>query len=99
MQRRVRQFVAGSPEPLSADRQTGYDGSMVKSLDAPEPGGRILLADDDAMVARSMTRILERAGYEVATASSGENAAEILKGSTFDVVLSDVSMPGLSGLE
>ncbi len=51
------------------------------------------------MVARALTRSLTKAGYVVTTASDGKIASEILKGATFDVVLSDISMPGMTGLD
>jgi EAL domain-containing protein (putative c-di-GMP-specific phosphodiesterase class I)/ActR/RegA family two-component response regulator len=64
-----------------------------------EEKGRILLADDDAAVARSLSRILIKEGYHVDTASNGTVAAEILKGARYDSVISDITMPGMSGLD
>jgi len=61
--------------------------------------GHVLLADDDAVVARSLARLLERSGFRVDTAADGSIAAEILKGDTFDLILSDITMPGMTGLE
>jgi len=66
---------------------------------APAPGARILLADDDAVLARSLMRVLERAGYTVACAPDGKIAGEILRGERFDVVLTDISMPSVDGIE
>lgn len=61
--------------------------------------GRVLLADDDAVVARSLTRLLERAGFRVDAAPDGRIATEILTGDIFDVIVSDISMPGMDGLD
>jgi EAL domain-containing protein (putative c-di-GMP-specific phosphodiesterase class I)/ActR/RegA family two-component response regulator len=61
--------------------------------------GHILLADDDAVVARSLSRLLERAGYRVDAAPDGAVAATILKGDTFDLILSDISMPAMGGID
>src|SRR5689334_15163285 len=59
---------------------------------------RILVVDDDASI-RSMVRaVLERAGYEVATAHDGCEAITLLAANDYDVVLLDVMMPKLSGV-
>jgi len=60
---------------------------------------RVLVADDDANVLASLTKLLERAGYEVVTAGDGAEAVEALTHEPFDVVLSDIRMPGMSGVE
>jgi two-component system, NtrC family, response regulator HydG len=60
---------------------------------------RILLIDDDPGVRDSMERTLRGAGYAVQSASSGEEGFELAKGGAFDVVLSDMRMPGISGLD
>ena len=60
---------------------------------------RILVIDDDPGVRESMTRMLRGAGYSVLAASSGEEGFDLARGDTFDVILSDMRMPGLSGLD
>ena len=60
---------------------------------------RVLVIDDDAGVRESMARMLRGAGHAVQTASSGEEGFDLARGDAFDVILSDMRMPGLSGLE
>jgi two-component system response regulator HydG len=60
---------------------------------------RILLIDDDPGVRDSMERTLRAAGYGVQSAASGEEGFELARGGAFDVILSDMRMPGLSGLD
>jgi two-component system response regulator HydG len=60
---------------------------------------RVLVIDDDSGVRESMARMLRGAGYTVQTASSGEEGFDLARGDAFDVILSDMRMPGLSGLE
>lgn len=61
--------------------------------------GRVLLVDDDASLLRAIKRLLVQAGYAVVTASDGNEAVAALGQSAFDAVVSDVSMPGLTGVE
>src|SRR4051794_22032917 len=61
--------------------------------------GRILIADDEPMLLRGFDRVLTRAGYEVVTVSDGQRAAELLTQSDFDAIVSDISMPGMNGLQ
>jgi two-component system response regulator HydG len=60
---------------------------------------RILVIDDDEAVRESMARMLRGAGYAVDTAPTGEDGLAAAKGNTFDVILSDIRMPGISGLD
>jgi DNA-binding NtrC family response regulator len=60
---------------------------------------RILVIDDDAGVRESMARMLRSAGYTVLVAASGEEGFDLARGDAFDVILSDMRMPGLSGLD
>lgn len=60
---------------------------------------RILVIDDDDAVRESTGRILRTAGYLVESASGGEDGYALARGSAFDVILCDMRMPGLSGLE
>ena len=64
-----------------------------------DPAPRILLVDDDDQVLRGYTRLLQRAGYIVQPASSGEVALKLLATETFDTVVSDICMPEVSGVD
>lgn len=59
---------------------------------------RILVVDDDASIRTMVRTVLERAGYEVATARNGCEAIALLVASDYDVVLLDVIMPKLDGI-
>jgi putative two-component system response regulator len=60
---------------------------------------RILVIDDEDVIRMLMLEILEAAGHEVVDAETAERALVLLEASEFDLVVSDVIMPGLSGLE
>ena len=60
---------------------------------------RILLIDDDPGVRESTGRMLRAAGYTVQEVATGEEGFELAKNGGFDVVLSDMRMPGLSGID
>jgi len=60
---------------------------------------RILVIDDEDVIRMLVVEILESAGYEVTSAESAEVALGLLEDADFDLVVSDVIMPGLSGLE
>jgi two-component system response regulator HydG len=60
---------------------------------------RILVIDDDLAVRDSMARTLRGAGYTVDTAETGEEGVAAARGNVFDVILSDMRMPGISGIE
>jgi EAL domain-containing protein (putative c-di-GMP-specific phosphodiesterase class I) len=59
----------------------------------------VLVVDDDATLARSMSRLLERAGYEVTIANDGAEAVEKVTRQPFDVIVSDIQMPRMSGVD
>jgi len=60
---------------------------------------QVLVIDDDAVVGRSFDRVLSEKGYEVSTALSGEEALDSIENTEFDVVFTDIKMPGMDGLE
>jgi signal transduction histidine kinase len=62
----------------------------------PTGSERVLVAEDDPAVRAILVRILERAGYRVAAASNGVEAAEVASHEPFDLVILDVVMPGPS---
>jgi two-component system KDP operon response regulator KdpE len=61
--------------------------------------GRILVVDDDPQIRRVMRVTLTGQGYEVDDARTGESALEKLRDQRFDLVLLDMNMPGMGGLE
>ncbi|MBF0591314.1 MAG: response regulator [Nitrospirae bacterium] len=60
---------------------------------------KLLVVDDDRDLLDSVVMILEEEGYEVTAASGGKEALERLRLGSYDVVMSDIKMPGISGLE
>lgn len=60
---------------------------------------KVLVVDDDPVVGKSIDRILSSRGYAVISAASGEEAMERLASEDYDVVYTDIRMPGMSGLE
>jgi DNA-binding response OmpR family regulator len=60
---------------------------------------RILAVDDDATALGALRQILTQRGYDVATAADGEDALKQLAAETFDLVLLDVILPGMSGYD
>ena len=60
---------------------------------------RILLAEDDDAMRAYLARALERSGYQVATAATGREALDLLTSGTFDLLLTDIVMPEMDGIE
>ena len=60
---------------------------------------KILVVDDDPVIGKSFDRVLSGKGYAVITAADGEEALRKLSTETYDVVFTDIRMPGMSGLE
>lgn len=67
-----------------------------------EPGRdaspRVLVVDDDQSTIHFLQESLSSSGYEVSCAESGEAAEQMLGSDSFDVILSDISMPGIDGI-
>jgi two-component system OmpR family response regulator len=59
---------------------------------------RLLVVEDDAVLAAALTRALGQAGYVVDLVDDGESANEALQGGTYDLVVLDLALPGLDGL-
>ena len=60
---------------------------------------RILIVDDELVIRESLSGWLKRDGYDITTVPSGEDAVQILKTSSFDILLLDIQLDGMSGME
>jgi two-component system KDP operon response regulator KdpE len=60
---------------------------------------RILVVDDESAIRRALRPPLVELGFQVAEASRGEEALQLLRATAFDAVLLDVNMPGIGGVE
>lgn len=78
--------ISGRPAPEASD------GAAPSS-------GRILVVDDTPANRDMLSRRLARHGYDVGVAEDGETALRLLAGQAFDLVLLDVMMPGINGLD
>jgi len=60
---------------------------------------RIVLAEDNDILRKSLSFFLESKGYEVDQFSDGKEALEAIETNNYDLVLTDINMPGISGME
>jgi signal transduction histidine kinase/CheY-like chemotaxis protein/CHASE3 domain sensor protein len=95
---RVRAVLAARQRPKApASPPAGAPTAPASRSDHPR---RVLFVEDEVVLRMSTVDMLERLGCLVAAAGSGEQALELLdKGGTFDVLLTDLGLPGMSGEE
>lgn len=70
-------------------------GENTRTIDST----RILLVDDEAGFVDVMAKRLEKRGFEVAAAYSGNEAVQVMRRADFDIVVLDLKMEGMDGLE
>lgn len=63
------------------------------------PAGRLLIVDDEELLARQLQKYLSRQGFTVEMATSALAALETLKSQSFDLLVTDLNMPGVGGIE
>ncbi|NWH05144.1 PAS domain-containing hybrid sensor histidine kinase/response regulator [Desulfobacter latus] len=83
----VQEIRKSTPEPVSGNQDVS-DHSL-----------NILLAEDDEMNAKVMTYFLKRKGHATTIAHDGRQAMDALEQAHFDIILMDIQMPGMSGIE
>jgi signal transduction histidine kinase/CheY-like chemotaxis protein len=73
--------------------------SHVDALAKAQPGSRVLVVDDEESVRRYLSAGLQQLGYETELVPTAEDALSLLHTENFDVVLTDLGLPGMSGEE
>jgi CheY-like chemotaxis protein len=79
--------------------QLEIPGNSLRSAQMPEKRACVLLVEDDPALRRYLEVVLERAGYEVASAGDGLEAMKVLLAARVDVIVTDALMPNLDGYE
>jgi PAS domain S-box-containing protein len=83
--------------PFSSDQEDWEDGPDSRLIEGAS--GRVLVVDDEEDVRVLVADIIREGGFEVETASGGAEALGLAKGRKFDVLVTDLGMPGMSGWE
>jgi CheY-like chemotaxis protein len=96
-QRELREAVLGAISEFGSLREPAHSQETTK---APAPvGQRILVVEDNAVNQMLALRLLEKQGHAVTIAGTGLEAVERAAAGGFDVILMDVQMPGMDGLQ
>jgi EAL domain-containing protein (putative c-di-GMP-specific phosphodiesterase class I)/signal transduction histidine kinase len=93
------QPVAHRPWPTDAEGAVQAGGGDARPMTTAGDAIRLLLVDDDPGVRRALQATLVRHGILVETASNGREAADKVKRGSFDVIVTDISMPEMTGIE
>jgi CheY-like chemotaxis protein len=72
---------------------------MINSSQSAASRGRVIVVDDEKVIASTLAIILTNSGFEARAAFCGEEAIELLETFLPDLVIADVIMPGMSGIE
>ena len=60
---------------------------------------KVLIIDDEEILTRTFVKLLEKCGYDAFFVKTGDDAIEIVKEVDFDLIITDVRMPGMNGFE
>ena len=87
--------------PREAPQESGTEPVLAHTprAAAQAPGGTVLVVEDEEPVRRLMSVQLTAAGYEVLVAANGAEALELADKHAFDILVTDLVMPGMNGLE
>lgn len=72
---------------------------MEKTVPMAAENKKILIVDDEPSICDILEKFLKKKGYEVCRASDGKKAVTIIDGTPIDLIVSDIKMPGMSGVE
>ena len=60
---------------------------------------RILIIDDEELIIKTLSKLLEKEKYDVVVAKNGQDAIIMMEEEQFDLIISDIRMPGINGVE
>src|SRR2546428_10781928 len=93
-------LVGDEAEAAAPDREPGLPvRPETRAAPLGAPGGRVLIVDDDVDVRSTLQQYVARQGCEARVAPDGESALRLIRADPPDVVLLDIQMPGLSGID
>jgi DNA-binding response OmpR family regulator len=72
---------------------------MMEPLENPSPSARVLIIEDDEEMRSLLKDFFAEEGFETDSVSNGYDALEVLTKNIFDLVVTDIRMPGLTGLD
>jgi two-component system sensor histidine kinase/response regulator len=94
----LMQIMHGTGRDASVRLREKTDGASTDSAAMTKPL-RVLLAEDNAVNVKFALKVLERAGHQVTVAGNGKQAVELWQSTPFDLILMDIQMPEMDGLE
>jgi putative two-component system response regulator len=97
--KRARRFWFPDPIMISAPLSPTAPVTVPEMLLPDRRSVRVLLVDDEEAIRLSLCTFLTRSGYEVEVACSAAQALEMIPSGRFALMLSDIRMPGMSGVE
>jgi CheY-like chemotaxis protein len=101
---------AGDPQSVLQAKESGAVAFLIKPLDEKtlmakiteahgQRTGSVLIAEDDVVVQKLLARIVQNEGYTVCTASNGKDALSKMETEKVSLVISDIMMPEMDGME
>ncbi len=90
---------APAPVPAPAAPPAPARSAAAVLAEAPRPQPRILVVDDEPHVVQIFQDLLAQRGYEVVSSTNGDDAILKVTTESFDLVLTDINLPGVDGLE
>lgn len=97
-------FRKSSLDKWLTKKETGFinpsqEEPLTPSKEADPDLKHILIVDDDRLVLKSIAKLLKSSGYDSESARNGEEALEKVKQSSFDLIIMDIRMPGMDGID
>ena len=95
----VQEALRWLPTDTTSGATTDVGGTAATPVEGDGERARVLIADDNADMREYLTNLLRNSGYHVSEVEDGQQALEAIRGQVPDLVISDVMMPGMDGLQ